>query len=156
MRSFVPGARRGRWCRPRASGWKRGRVQAGGVFGGSDLDAALLRAERLAEVEDPGREPYAALLVQGGEPSTSGREATVQGLGARYVDESLLKALDAMPFIKQVVLFGSNLDTRPYWLAVPRGTILFDVCPQALHDHKRERLKGHKTRPGCLHVRTQG
>ena len=134
------------------------------VFGGPPevaLEAAVARARALSGVLDP----LAELLVSGdgdGEteaggagsaPSTSHGVDSVEAVGlARYIDDSVTRTLEAMPFIKQLVLFGSNLDTRSYRLHLPSGTIIFDVAPEAIMDHKGSRLKREKTRPGCLHV----
>ena len=73
-------------------------------------------------------------------------------LSTRYVDEGLLRGLQSMTFIKQVVLFGCSLDTRPYRLSIPNGTILFDVSPESVQEHKHSRLKDKKVERGSLHV----
>lgn len=133
------------------------------------LDRAIAKAsifldsdkkQRGDEKEDAGHDHFAKLLLsdENGDlqsccsevPSTSYCKA--EKFSTQYIDDSLLKALESMPSIKQVVLFGCNLDTRPYRLDIPGGTILFDVSPEDIHQYKKSKLKRAKVRPGCLHV----
>ena len=99
-------------------------------------------AEVLLAADDVSRETSS--------PSTSDRNSV--NLSTQYLDDCILRALESKPFIKQVVLFSSNLETRPYRLVIPSGTILFDVSPESVHDYKRAHLKDERVPRGCLHV----
>lgn len=139
---WPPGRRKARRSSP-------GRTAASGssLFPPTALEEAIARA-RVTVPSDP----YAARLVDGDDENHGASENCDGVSRSRYVDDSLLKALETMTFIKQVVLFGCNLDTRPYRLPVPRGSILFDVAPESVHVHKKDGLKSERTRPGSLHV----
>lgn len=135
------------------------------VFGRADaLDIALEKAKNVfLDTRDGGvgngdaqGESCAALFAVDEatsplemEPSTSYAKDTVS---SEYIDSSLLKAMESMSFINQMVLFGCNLDTRSYRLDFPSGKILFDVAPEGIHAYKSSKLKKARTPPGCLHV----
>ncbi|QDZ23354.1 hypothetical protein HOP50_10g58920 [Chloropicon primus] len=135
------------------------------VFGTSGyvLDVAKDKAKILAGfgTGDPFFDPRAPAAASDAEEGRG--ESTRDSIGCdrggllstRYVDDSLLKAQESFPFIKQVVLFGCNLDTRPYRLQVASGIIFFDVAPEIFQAHKKAKLRGEKVRPGCLHVQVQ-
>ncbi|KAL6750690.1 hypothetical protein V8C86DRAFT_2801793 [Haematococcus lacustris] len=62
-------------------------------------------------------------------------------LATRYLDDTLLTALAATNInninkgdYRQVVLVGDALDTRPYRLPWPEGTLIFMVAPRAQHE----------------------
>lgn len=52
----------------------------------------------------------------------------------------------------QVVLLGCGMDTRPYRLGWPMGTVLFLLAPQEVHDAGEQALRavGATVTRGCL------
>jgi methyltransferase (TIGR00027 family) len=58
----------------------------------------------------------------------------------RFLDEFLAAAVRAG--IRQVVLLGSGLDTRPYRLWWPRGTTVYEIDRAEVLDFKSELLRG--------------
>ena len=51
----------------------------------------------------------------------------------------------------QVVLFSPGLDTRPFRLPWPKGTVIYDVASKDVHALRKERIKKRAPR-GCLHI----
>eukprot|EP00216_Chloropicon_sp_CCMP2111_P005209 CAMPEP_0198234484 /NCGR_PEP_ID=MMETSP1446-20131203/498_1 /TAXON_ID=1461542 ORGANISM="Unidentified sp, Strain CCMP2111" /NCGR_SAMPLE_ID=MMETSP1446 /ASSEMBLY_ACC=CAM_ASM_001112 /LENGTH=326 /DNA_ID=CAMNT_0043915275 /DNA_START=125 /DNA_END=1105 /DNA_ORIENTATION=+ len=72
----------------------------------------------------------------------------------KYTDDCLLSALENHPDINQVVLLSIGLDTRPFRLLFPSGTVMFDLSPSPLMDYKLGRLKGKRICSGslCRHI----
>src|SRR6201997_5427531 len=65
----------------------------------------------------------------------------------RFLDEFLAAAGRAG--IRQVVLLGSGLDTRPYRLWWPRGTTVYEIDRPEVLDFKSEVLRGLQARPAA-------
>jgi len=74
-------------------------------------------------------------------PKRSPNQKKLDVLIARFLDEQLLEAVNLVnsdrSFTKeynQVVLLGDGLDTRPFRLPWPTGTILFCIAPGEVHE----------------------
>ncbi|PSC76936.1 S-adenosyl-L-methionine-dependent methyltransferase [Micractinium conductrix] len=85
--------------------------------------------------------------------------ATREALATRFLDEQLLRAVtivnmerDLTQEYNQVVLVGDALDTRPFRLPWPEGTVMFCVAPQAAHAAADAAFKaqGARVPRGCL------
>ncbi len=87
-------------------------------------------------------ERYAA--DDGGNPVTTGL-IYVQAAYGKFADEFLADAGRAG--IRQVVILGSGLDTRPYRLWWPRGTTVYEIDRPEVLDFKSEVLRGLAARP---------
>jgi hypothetical protein len=77
-----------------------------------------------------------ALSSSGGAPST-----LLDVAATKWVDEALLNAVAATSVsrvnsgdFRQVVLLGDGMDTRPFRLPWPEGTLLFIVAPPEVHE----------------------
>lgn len=70
------------------------------------------------------------------------------------IDGFLRQVLESRPDIRQVVLFGKHIDTRPFRPLFPTGTVVYDVAPEEVLAYKKERLKvrarGHESRRHLL------
>ncbi|OBG21021.1 SAM-dependent methyltransferase [Mycobacterium sp. 852002-51057_SCH5723018] len=103
----------------------------------------LVRAagvEYFARVIDDQR--YAA--DDGDHPTTTGL-IHMQAAFGRFLDEFL--AASGRSGLRQVVILGSGLDTRPYRLWWPRGTTVYEIDRPEVLDFKAEVLAGLQATP---------
>ncbi|OBI41472.1 SAM-dependent methyltransferase [Mycobacterium sp. E796] len=89
-------------------------------------------------------ERYAA--DDGGHPITTGL-IHVQAAYGRFLDDFLADA--GRSGIRQVVILGSGLDTRPYRLWWPPGTTVYEIDRPDVLDFKAGVLRGLDARPGA-------
>lgn len=85
-------------------------------------------------------------------PKRSPNQKKVDVLIARFLDEQLLEAVNLVnsdrSFSKeynQVVLLGDGLDTRPFRLPWPTGTVLFCIAPGEVHERAEAVLSQNPT-----------
>lgn len=97
-------------------------VRAAGV----DYCTRLIEDQRYAD--DGGGSPVVTGLIE------------VLAVHARFVDEYLAEAGRAG--IRQVVILGSGMDTRPYRLWWPLGTTVYEIDQPQVIDFKTEVLRG--------------
>lgn len=146
------------------------------IVTGVGLTALAVAAGRAAESARPDalmNDPYAAPLVAAAQPSaplpfTSGSPGTVGTDGLGGVDEEMWNGtsdyvgLRSRVFddyfqrasedgITQVVILASGLDTRPFRLAWPTGTVCFELDQPAVLDFKSATLEKEGATPGCDH-----
>ncbi|PPD70690.1 hypothetical protein GOBAR_DD32424 [Gossypium barbadense] len=72
--------------------------------------------------------------------------------GCLFIDDKLLRTVNHMDGLKQVVLFSDGMDTRPYRLNWPSSTIIFDISPERVYQNAIEKLQdvGAKIPRSCL------
>ncbi|HEV7626348.1 MAG TPA: SAM-dependent methyltransferase, partial [Streptomyces sp.] len=140
------------------------------IVTGVGLTALAVAAGRAAETNRSDAlmtDPYASRLVAAAQPSapfpvsadsagTSGIDddlwisaSDYVGLRSRVFDDFFLRA--SADGITQVVILASGLDTRPYRLSWPSGTVCFELDQPAVLDFKSEVLKEEGATPGCDH-----
>jgi methyltransferase (TIGR00027 family) len=102
-------------------------VRAAGV----DYFTRVIDDERYAD--DGGGDPIVAGLI------------SVQAAYGKFSDEFL--ADTGRAGIRQVVILGSGLDTRPYRLWWPRGTTVYEIDRPEVLDFKSEVLRGLDATP---------
>ena len=78
-------------------------------------------------------------------------------LATKFLDDMALQAvglvnMDLGQEYRQVVLLGDGMDTRPYRLPWPAGTVLYVVAPPEVHDRAEAVLEqqGARVLRGCL------
>ncbi|MCH6162563.1 SAM-dependent methyltransferase [Streptomyces marispadix] len=71
------------------------------------------------------------------------------GLRSRVFDDYFLSASE--DGVRQVVILASGLDTRPYRLSWPSGTVCFELDQPAVLDFKSTVLKSEEAAPCCDH-----
>ncbi len=78
-------------------------------------------------------------------------------LATKFLDDMALQAvglvnMDLGQEYRQVVLFGDGMDTRPYRLPWPAGTVIYMVAPAEVHDRAEAVLEQRDARAlrGCL------
>lgn len=122
---------------------------------GVSRTAVMIAQAREAESARPDRlfdDPLAGPLIEaaGRIPAVSeaGRRAAEHFvLRTRFFDDQLLAA--AGDGMRQVVLLAAGLDTRPFRLAWPGGTTVFEVDLPGLIDFKEKTLADRDARPAC-------
>ncbi|CAL8470654.1 g10196 [Coccomyxa elongata] len=85
-------------------------------------------------------------LVDASLPDISSEDEEFDNIATAFMDEQLLKAINLVNMdleqeTRQVVLLGCGLDTRPYRLPWPGGTVLFEVAGTDAHALAVSRLK---------------
>ncbi|RAJ71338.1 methyltransferase (TIGR00027 family) [Streptomyces sp. Amel2xB2] len=141
------------------------------IVTGVGLTALAVAAGRAAESARPDAlitDPYAARLVAAAQapvpfPFADGAEGAAGmasedeelwrgatdyiGLRSRVFDDYFLSASEEG--IRQAVILASGLDTRPYRLSWPSGTVCFELDQPAVLAFKSETLEGEGATPGC-------
>eukprot|EP00195_Chlamydomonas_chlamydogama_P015189 CAMPEP_0202889950 /NCGR_PEP_ID=MMETSP1392-20130828/486_1 /ASSEMBLY_ACC=CAM_ASM_000868 /TAXON_ID=225041 /ORGANISM="Chlamydomonas chlamydogama, Strain SAG 11-48b" /LENGTH=285 /DNA_ID=CAMNT_0049573403 /DNA_START=205 /DNA_END=1059 /DNA_ORIENTATION=- len=134
-----------------------------------DLSRRLARSRQLeGQQPDPlFQDPYASALAATGpqeqhEATSSGGLSLITAqdiIATKYMDETLMNALAATSVnrinkgdYRQVVLLGDGMDTRPWRLMWPEGTLIFSVAPGECHELAEAvlRQEGARVQRGCL------
>ncbi|XWS36164.1 hypothetical protein CRYUN_Cryun20dG0061500 [Craigia yunnanensis] len=63
-------------------------------------------------------------------------------IATKFIDDKLLRTVNHMDGLKQVVLLSDGMDTRLYRLNWPSSTIVFDISPERVFQNAAEKLKG--------------
>lgn len=127
----------------------------------SPLDAsrqlAALRAAERQCAEPRFLDPFAEALAAGAAAAASPSDRDADAAATAYLDEQLLRGVDIVNMdirqeYRQVVLLGCGMDTRPFRLGWPVGTVLFLLAPQDVHDAGEQVLRaaGATVTRGCL------
>lgn len=140
------------------------------IVTGVGLTALAVAAGRAAESARPDAlmtDPYASRLVAAARPAapfpfSSGdgeteplddelwaSTAEYVGLRSRVFDDYFRSTGE--DGITQAVILASGLDTRPYRLDWPSGTVCFELDQPAVLQFKAATLKEEGARPGCDH-----
>lgn len=122
---------------------------------------AAARAKEYRRSDALFSDPLASMLSQplvpeearNGASLAQDRESAMDIIATRYIDDTISKAVDATSLnnirsgdYRQVVLIGDALDSRPYRLPWPAGTLLFLVARSEAHAAALEAL-GSQSRP---------
>ena len=108
-------------------------------------------ASRLVAAAQPGG-PFTALGKNGGqEPEDELWAATSEyvGLRSRVFDDYFASA--SAEGLTQVVILAAGLDTRPYRLGWPSGTVCYELDQPAVLEFKTGVLDAEGAEPGCDH-----
>ncbi|KAK9819621.1 hypothetical protein WJX72_000343 [[Myrmecia] bisecta] len=132
----------------------------------SALDAsrslALARARHSRQAQPVFKDPYAEGLAEGGKydgelPQAGTAHTAPDEVATAFLDRQLLTAvslvnMDLRQEYRQVVLVGCGMDTRPFRLVWPPGTVLFMVAPAEVHAVAANSLKeqGAQVQRACL------
>lgn len=140
------------------------------IVTGVGLTALAVAAGRAAESARPDAlitDPYASRLVAAAQPSTPfplspddpaakntddemwAGVSDYVGLRSRSFDDYFLRA--SGDGITQVVILASGLDTRPFRLPWPSGTVCFELDQPDVLDFKSETLNKEGAVAGCDH-----
>jgi len=143
------------------------------IVTGVGLTALAVAAGRAVETERPDAlisDPYASRLVAAAQPPESfpisadgldleGMEdvekelwtsmSGYMALRSRVFDDFFLQA--AADGVTQAVILASGLDTRPYRLSWPAGTVCYELDQPAVLDFKFRTLDEGGATPACTH-----
>ncbi|KAK9001814.1 hypothetical protein V6N11_024512 [Hibiscus sabdariffa] len=75
-------------------------------------------------------------------------------IATKFIDDKLLRTVNHMDGLKQVVILSDGMDTRPYRLNWPSSTIMFDISPDRVFQNAAEKLQGvgAKVPRNCLYL----
>ncbi|GMH37793.1 hypothetical protein BSKO_05666 [Bryopsis sp. KO-2023] len=131
----------------------------------------LRAAQRLANAR--GRESrkdaplfvdlFAELLCDVRKDDTEKSPSTIEAqdvIATQYLDECLMQAVsltnESRGDYRQVVLLGPGLDTRPFRLPWPAGTVIYSVAPAELNKLAIDKIGQETMRAslpkGCIHI----
>lgn len=140
------------------------------IVTGVGLTALAVAAGRAIESARPDAlmtDPYASRLVAAAQPPVTipyskddpdGAKAQEElwsatsqymGLRSRVFDDYFMEA--AAEGVTQVVILAAGLDTRPFRLKWPAGTVCFELDQPAVLDFKLRTLKEEGAEPACDH-----
>ncbi|MBA0583556.1 hypothetical protein Gorai_014408 [Gossypium raimondii] len=97
-------------------------------------------------------DPYAGCLVPPHTRLNFENSSKHYCIATKFIDDKLLRTVNHMDGLKQVVLFSDGMDTRPYRLNWPSSTIIFDISPERVYQNAIEKLQdvGAKIPRSCL------
>ncbi|KAF5731440.1 hypothetical protein HS088_TW18G00117 [Tripterygium wilfordii] len=87
-------------------------------------------------------DPYAGCLVPPDIQMDLKKYSHHYCISTKFIDDKLLRAVNHIDGLKQVVLFTDGMDTRPYRLNWPPSTIIFDISPERVFKLSAEKLQG--------------
>ncbi|GKV22149.1 hypothetical protein SLEP1_g32040 [Rubroshorea leprosula] len=120
------------------------------------MNAASLRYQETHRPEPLFVDPYAGCLVHPNIQTDLKKKRSHYCLATKFIDDKLLRTVNHIDGLKQVVLLTDGMDTRPYRLNWPSSTIIFDISPEQVFKKAAEKLRavGAKIPRGCslLHV----
>ncbi|KAG8663538.1 hypothetical protein MANES_01G219800v8 [Manihot esculenta] len=127
----------------RRNGWLRAKIN-----GESDplleaaMNAASLRFQETHRPEPLFLDPYAGCLIDPTVQMDLKKYSHPYCLATKFIDDKLLRTVNHIDGLKQVVLLTDGMETRPYRLNWPTSSIIYDVSPQRIFKRSAERLKG--------------
>ncbi|GLT47192.1 hypothetical protein SLA2020_209040 [Shorea laevis] len=104
------------------------------------MNAASFRYQETHRSEPLFVDPYAGCFVH---PNiqTDLKKKRSHYLATKFIDDKLLRTVNRIDGLKQVVLLTDGMDTRPYRLNWPSSIVLFDISPERVFKKAAEKLK---------------
>ncbi|KDP28170.1 hypothetical protein JCGZ_13941 [Jatropha curcas] len=127
--------RRNGWLRAKINGETDPLLQAA-------IYAASLRFQETHRPEPLFLDPYAGCLVDPTVQMDLKKYSHHYCLATKFIDDKLLRTVNHIDGLKQVVLLTDGMDTRPYRLNWPTSSIIFGMSPERIFKKSAERLKG--------------
>ncbi|KAJ4727696.1 S-adenosyl-L-methionine-dependent methyltransferases superfamily protein [Melia azedarach] len=106
------------------------------------INAASLRFQETHRPEPLFVDPYAGCLVPPNARMDLKKHSHHYCLASKFIDDKLLRTVNHIDGLKQVVLLTDGMDTRPYRLNWPTSTIIFDISPERIFQKTAEKLEG--------------
>ncbi|PON55308.1 Leucine carboxyl methyltransferase [Trema orientale] len=116
------------------------------------IKAASLRLQETHQPEPLFLDPYAGCFVSP-ETQLDAKQCSLHYLVAtKFIDDKLLRYVNQIDGLKQVVLLTDGMDTRPYRLSWPTSTMIFDISPDKIFNTAAQKLEGNgaKIPKGCF------
>ncbi|XP_062022694.1 O-methyltransferase 1, chloroplastic [Rosa rugosa] len=106
------------------------------------VNSASLRFRETHRPEPLFVDPYAGCFVDPNAQMDMKQCSHHYCVATKYIDDKLLRTVNHIEGLKQVVLLTDGMDTRPYRLSWPTSTIIFDISPDRVFSGAAEKLKG--------------
>ncbi|XP_022759693.1 uncharacterized protein LOC111306055 isoform X2 [Durio zibethinus] len=108
----------------------------------SAIGSASLRFHETQRREPLFVDPYAGCFVPSHTRMDLENRLKHYCIATKFIDDKLLRTVNHMDGLKQVVLLSDGMDTRPYRLNWPSSTIIFDISPERVFQKAAEKLNG--------------
>ncbi|KAM1475398.1 hypothetical protein ACFX2I_031302 [Malus domestica] len=108
----------------------------------SAIDSASLRFRETHRPEPLFVDPYAGCFVPPDVQMDMKQCSHHYCVATKFMDDKLLRTVNHIDGLKQVVLLTDGMDTRPYRLSWPTSTIIFNVSPERVFKTATEKLRG--------------
>lgn len=108
----------------------------------TSIKAASLRFQETHRPEPLFVDPYAGCFVPPNIQMDMKQCWHHYILATKFIDDKLLRTVNHIDGLKQVVLLTDGMDTRPYRLSWPNSTIMFDISPERVFNRAAEKLQG--------------
>ncbi|XVF32786.1 hypothetical protein REPUB_Repub17cG0112600 [Reevesia pubescens] len=108
----------------------------------SAINSASLRFHETHRRDPLFVDPYAECFVPPRTRMDLEKRLKHYCIATKFIDDKLLRTVNHMDGLKQVVLLSDGMDTRPYRLNWPSSTIIFDISPERVFQKAAEKLKG--------------
>ncbi|KAE8703554.1 Tubulin gamma complex-associated protein isoform 1 [Hibiscus syriacus] len=107
-----------------------------------DNDPLLQSAINSASLHPLFVDPYAGCFVLPHTRMDLENKSKQYCIATKFIDDKLLRTVNHIDGLKQVVLLSDGMDTRPYRLNWPSSTIIFDISPKRVFQKATEKLNG--------------
>ncbi|XP_044502986.1 O-methyltransferase 1, chloroplastic [Mangifera indica] len=116
--------------------------------------AASLRFQETHRPEPLFVDPYAGCFVAPNVEMAMKKYSHHYCLATKFIDDKLLRTVNHIDGLKQVVLLTDGMDTRPYRLNWPNSTIIYDISPERIFKNSAKKLEGvgAKIPRSCLYL----
>ncbi|KAM2672614.1 hypothetical protein EV1_008281 [Malus domestica] len=108
----------------------------------SAIDSASLRFRETHRPKPLFVDPYAGCFVPPNAQMDMMQCSHHYCVATKFIDDKLLRTVNHIDGLKQVVLLTDGMDTRPYRLSWPSSTIIFNVSPERVFKRAAEKLQG--------------
>ncbi|KAB2605125.1 hypothetical protein D8674_004842 [Pyrus ussuriensis x Pyrus communis] len=108
----------------------------------SAIDSASLRFRETHRPKPLFVDPYAGCFVPPNAQMDMMQCSHHYCVATKFMDDKLLRTVNHIDGLKQVVLLTDGMDTRPYRLSWPTSTIIFNVSPELVFKRAAEKLQG--------------
>ncbi|XP_039001209.1 putative S-adenosyl-L-methionine-dependent methyltransferase MMAR_0539 isoform X1 [Hibiscus syriacus] len=108
----------------------------------SAINSASLRFQETRRPDPLFVDPYAGCFVLPHTRMDLENKSKQYCIATKFIDDKLLRTVNHIDGLKQVVLLSDGMDTRPYRLNWPSSTIIFDISPKRVFQKATEKLNG--------------
>ncbi|GLU03739.1 hypothetical protein SLE2022_209230 [Rubroshorea leprosula] len=120
------------------------------------MNAASLRYQETHRPERLFVDPYAGCFVHPNIQTDLKKKRSHYCLATKFIDDKLLRTVNHIDGLKQVVLLTDGMDARPYRLNWPTSTIIFDISPEQVFKRAAEKHRDGNLEKSILNGRGRG
>ncbi|KAG7970873.1 hypothetical protein I3843_07G107100 [Carya illinoinensis] len=114
------------------------------------INSASLRFQETNRPEPLFVDPYAGCFVSPNVKMDMRQCSHHYCLATKFIDDKLLRTVNHIDGVNQVVLLTDGMDTRPYRLSWPPSTVIFDLSPERVFRSAAEKLAGLCCLTNCV------